>query len=120
MKKVLIVEDDPRIAQVTKISLEMMTKWEILTAKSGYEGLKIAEKCQPDLIVLDMMMPDLSGEETIKELKKHPKTKDILIVLLTAKSNISNSWQKWGVQGMIKKPYDSITLADEIQKIVNW
>lgn len=120
MIKVLIIEDDDRIRQVTQMSLEMMTEWKVLMANSGWKGLEIAEKEQPDLIILDMMMPDLSGEETIEKLKNNPQTKDLRIILLTAKSNLSNSLKEMGIQGIIKKPFDALTLADEIKKIIKW
>lgn len=120
MKKVLIVEDDERIRQVTKISLEMMTEWTIFTANCGLEAIKIAQKEIPDLILMDMMMPDLSGDETIEKLKENPQTQDINILLLTAKNNLSKPWEELGVKGLIKKPFDAVTLADLISEILGW
>ena len=60
-KQILLIDDEYRIREVTKMSLEMMAGWKVLTASSGSEGLAIAQSQQPDAILLDMMMPDLDG-----------------------------------------------------------
>jgi len=61
----LIIDDDYRIREVTKVSLEMMASWKIVTASSGNEGIQLAKVTQPDGILLDIMMPGLDGFSTL-------------------------------------------------------
>ncbi len=120
MKKILVIEDDQRIREITQISIEMMTQWTVLTATSGLEGIKIAEEKRPDLILLDLMMPGLDGEETMKKLYHNHRTKNIPILLLSAKNKICQEWKEMGVKGFIQKPFDALTLAEYIANITGW
>lgn len=120
MKKILVIEDDQRIREITQISIEMMTKWIVLTASCGWEGIKIAEEKRPDLILLDLMMPELDGEETMKRLYHNHRTKNIPILLLSAKNRMCQEWKEMGVRGFIKKPFDALTLAEYIANVLGW
>ena len=82
--KVLVVDDDPNAVEVVSETLSSMG-YTVLKAYSGREGVQIAMDETPDLIVLDLMMPEMSGFDTIEHLKSDPKTRDIPIVILTAK-----------------------------------
>ena len=80
--KILLVEDDTFLAgmYISKLGFE---NFEILLANDGKEGLKMAEKESPDLILLDILLPKLDGFEVLKKVKKQEKTKDIPVLLLT-------------------------------------
>ena len=78
------------VQEVTKICLETMAGWEVLTASSGYEGIKTAKAFLPDAILLDVMMPEMDGLTTFEKLQANPATKSIPVILLTAKIQVSD------------------------------
>ena len=94
--KVLCVDDDN--ATVTIISA-VLTKegYEVATALDGHDGLKKALEMKPDLIILDIMMPDIDGYEVCRQLKRHTDTENIAVLMLTAKGgideNVKENWQ---------------------------
>ena len=121
-KRILIIDDDYRIREVTKLTLELMAEWQVLTASSGSEGLSLAETERPDAILLDIMMPDLDGMETLRNLKANSLTQHIPVILLTAKVQTNEQQQlvKLGVAGIISKPFDPLTLPSTIAKALSW
>ena len=82
---VLVIDDDPRALELTRATLEP-EGFCVLKAASGEEGLEIAKRRKPDLVVLDLLMPDLDGFEVSKALKEDPETAGIPIVILTVSS----------------------------------
>ena len=84
-RNILIIEDDTGIQAITKFSLEMDGHWQVTLAKSGTEGLLKAKTMNPDVILLDLILPDMSGVETIKQLNYNNITSNIPIILFTAK-----------------------------------
>lgn len=120
-KKILIIDDDDDIREATQICLEIVGNWKIVTASSGKEGLTKAIAEQPNLILLDVMMPDMDGLETLQRLQINTLTKDIPVVFLTAKAHPAEQRQftKLNVSGVITKPYDPFELSDSIAKILS-
>ncbi len=84
-KKVLVVDDEAHVVELLKMNLKQHG-YEPLCAYSGMEALESAERYLPDLILLDIMMPDIDGIETCRRLKQNPKLRSIPIIMLTAKS----------------------------------
>jgi CheY-like chemotaxis protein len=82
MKKILIVDDNPEIIKLLKHLLEIKG-YEIIAAEEGQSGVKKALEESPDLIIMDIMMPKMSGGEAVKVLKSNKKTKDIPVIFLT-------------------------------------
>ena len=121
-KRVLIIDDEEAIQTVVKFGLKMSVGWEVLTANSGPEGIECAQVEQPDIILLDVMMPEMDGLATFKRLRQHPDTQAIPVILLTAKAQASEKrvFQKTGVNGVITKPFNSLDLAGEITQILKW
>lgn len=121
-KRVLIIDDEESIQTVVKFGLKMSVGWEVLTANSGPEGIKCAQTEQPDMILLDVMMPEMDGLATFQCLRQHPDTQSIPVILLTAKAQASEKrmFQKTGVNGVITKPFNSLNLAGEITQILKW
>ncbi|HEY9850570.1 MAG TPA: response regulator [Leptolyngbyaceae cyanobacterium] len=121
-KRILIVDDEYRIREVIKLTLEMMAGWEVLMADSGAEGLSIAELEQPDAILLDMMMPDMDGTVTLRYLQANLATQQIPVLLLTAKLPIGGEPQftQLGAKAVIPKPFDPLSLANQIAEILGW
>ncbi|BAQ62809.1 response regulator receiver domain protein CheY [Geminocystis sp. NIES-3708] len=119
ISKVLVIDDNKEIQKLIKISLEMMRKWEVFTANSGLEGLKIAKQLQNlDLILLDYLMPEINGGEIIIKLRKDKKVCHIPVIFLTAQSDTQFDWQGLGALGVIYKPFNPITIVDLIEKIL--
>ncbi len=85
-KKILVVDDEKDIVDILKYNLEKEHEFEVLTAYNGKEALELVEN-HPDLILLDIMMPELNGFEVCKQLKQNPATAKIPVIFLTAKEN---------------------------------
>lgn len=121
-KKILIVDDDPDIREVTQLCLEVSRDWQIITACSGREGIRMAIAEQPDSILLDVMMPDLDGLDTWQKLKQHPKTQNIPVIFLTARVQAQEKqrYQEIGIEVVLPKPFDPLFLADAIANALNW
>ena len=121
-KRILIIDDDHRIREVTKLTLELMAEWEVVTASSGSEGLALAETALPDAILLDVMMPDLDGIETLRNLRANSLTQHVPVLLLTAKVQTTEQQQlvNLGVAGIISKPFDPLTLPTTISEALSW
>jgi CheY-like chemotaxis protein len=81
--KILIV-DDSRFLRVANERALLKAGYEVLTAADGEEGLRLATEQKPDLVVLDMMLPKLSGPEVLRALRKNPKTRAIPVMVLTS------------------------------------
>ncbi|HEX7358213.1 MAG TPA: response regulator, partial [Ignavibacteriaceae bacterium] len=90
MKKILVIDDLPENVFMLQDRLEH-DGFEVLTAYDGYAGIEKAKKELPDLILLDVMMPDITGLEVCKILVNEPTTKDIPIILVTAKSGAEDT-----------------------------
>ena len=121
-KRVLIIDDEDDIREVAKISLEIVAGWEVSTSGSGAEGLVIAIEQQPDVILLDVMMPDMDGPATFMELQREDATRNIPVILLTGKERTSKhaNLQSLGVRGAITKPFDPLTLSSDVSKVLGW
>ncbi|MEM9816694.1 MAG: response regulator [Cyanobacteria bacterium P01_D01_bin.6] len=121
-KRILIIDDEADIREVAKLSLILTKQWDVLTASSGEEGKKIALEFQPNAILLDLIMPNLGGLDTLKLFKENPKISDIPILLLTAtaKLAVKAEYVQWGAQGIIIKPFDPGTLGDQIEQLLGW
>ncbi|MEW6468224.1 MAG: response regulator transcription factor [Bacteroidota bacterium] len=85
MQKILLVDDEPDILEILSYNLKK-EKYRVFTAENGRKGIEIAEKEQPDLIILDVMMPEMDGMETCAEIRRNPKLKNTLIAFLTARN----------------------------------
>jgi DNA-binding response OmpR family regulator len=84
MPKIAIIEDDAAISQMYRIKFEM-EGFEVETAENGVLGLELAEKMKPDIILLDLMMPEMRGDEMLEKLRATDWGKDIKVIILTNK-----------------------------------
>ncbi|KAF3890447.1 MULTISPECIES: response regulator [Nostocales] len=119
-KRILIIDDEEDIREVAQLTLESVGGWEVFTAESGIEGLKLAEIEKPDAILLDVMMPDMDGIATFQELQANPATQSIPVILLTAKVQSSDQrrFAELGVQGLIAKPFNPMMLNDQLTQLL--
>ena len=122
VKKILVVDNEEYIQEVTKICLESTTKWQVLTASSGTEGIQKAQTEKPDAILLDVMMPGMDGITVFKTLQENSDTKEIPVIILTATIQTSDNYRykDLGIKAAIGKPFSPLTLAQEISQILGW
>ncbi len=121
-KKILVVDNEEYIREVTKICLQTTAQWQVVTASSGTEAIQKAEIEKPDAILLDVMMPDMDGITTFKYLQENSATKQIPVILLTAKVQETDRsrYDNLGIKAAIAKPFSSLTLAQEISQVLGW
>lgn len=122
VKTILVVDDDPDIIYTIKKSFENLDKnYKILGVESGKKCLNLLKNNEiPDLILLDIMMPELSGWDVAAELKKNPKWKDIPVIFLTAKTDpFSKTLGGIVVDDYITKPFEFIVLKESIDRLLN-
>jgi two-component system, OmpR family, alkaline phosphatase synthesis response regulator PhoP len=119
-RRVLIIDDEDDIREVAQASMEFGGDWIVDTAKSGLEGIELAAREAPDVILLDVMMPDTDGPATLQLLRADPRTRGIPVVLLTAKVQRRDRFRliELGAAGIIAKPFDPCTLADEVSSLI--
>lgn len=115
-KRILIIDDDADIREATQLCLEITGHWDVLKASSGQEGITMAQLENPDVILLDIMMPGMDGFATLERLKENDDTQQIPIIILTAKSQSQEqpSLGQLKVLSVISKPYDPLTISDQI------
>ncbi|HEY9777521.1 MAG TPA: response regulator [Planktothrix sp.] len=120
LQKVLIVDDDASIRKIAEISLSSIGKLEVITASSGAEALEKVQQFKPDLILLDVHMPDMGGVEVLEALKASPNTVHIPVVLMTASYNEEQT-RLYGEKGagmVIMKPFQAMELPNQLKSFM--
>lgn len=119
-KSILIVDDEEDIRALIQLGLEMQAGWKVLNSKSGEEAIQIAATEEPDVILLDLMMPDMDGKTTLQKLKSNPKTQKIPVILMTAKSksSVAESFANLDVAAIFTKPLRPLNLAQQISEVL--
>lgn len=116
-KKILVADDDPAILDALQMMLEL-EGYEVITTVDG-ETIYRMEKDYPDLLLLDIWMSGQDGRDICKYLKKHPHTKDIPIILISASREIMDSAKQAGADGFISKPFEMDELLALVKKYLN-
>lgn len=119
LKKILYAEDEPDVQMVVEITVQTMSNYDIKICSNGKILLENVEEYNPDLILLDVMMPEMDGPTTFKHLQENEKTKDIPVIFMTAKAQTHEVeiFKNIGVVGVITKPFDPVQLCSEIEQI---
>jgi CheY-like chemotaxis protein len=119
LQRVTYVEDEPDIRTLTEFALKELGGYEIDVCASGHEALEKTPNFNPDLIILDVMMPGMDGIETYKRLREIPKLAKTPIVFMTAKAmkHETDRYRALGAVDVIAKPFDPISLPDRIREI---
>ena len=117
--KIFIVEDEPSIVQLVKYNLEK-ENFKVLVSNNGEEGLQEIKKTEPDLILLDWMLPDLSGIDICKALRKDTKFKNIPIIMLTARSQEEDKvlGLNVGADDYLPKPFSHLELVARVNALL--
>ena len=119
LARVLYVEDEPDIQAVASIALQAVGGFTVQICSSGEEALREVMAFQPDLILLDVMMPGMDGPGTLAALRATPGLEQIPVVFMTAKVQPSEveHYKSLGALDVIPKPFDPMKLADQVRRI---
>ena len=119
-RTILVVDDDDEIREIVALALEVMGGWTVLTADRGLAGLKLAREHRPDVVLLDVMMPEMDGPTMFSRMRADPELRDIPVVLLTAKVQVGHVqvWDSLPVAGVIPKPFNPKSLSAEVDELV--
>lgn len=117
-KNILICEDEEGIVEVTKIVLEEKG-YNVIAVPDNTQIFDIVEKVKPNLILLDLWMPGLSGEEIARKLKNDPETKEIPIIIVSANRYTKNIAEDVGADNFLEKPFDIDALEKIVQQYIN-
>ena len=121
LKNILYAEDEDDIREIAKIALEDLGGFNVKYCKNGKEVLDAIHHFQPDLILLDVMMPELDGPSTLLEVRKIPNFKLIPVVFMTARvqTNELAQYKLMGAIDVIEKPFDPMLLSNNLNEIWN-
>ncbi len=118
-KKILMIDDEEDFTQLVKLNLEITGKYEVRTENRGDQGCAAALEYRPDLILLDILMPDMEGSEVAYKIKQQEELKNVPIIFLTATAReveIDASTGSIGGQVFIAKPVSAEKLMEAIEK----
>lgn len=115
-KKILLVDDESDLLKITLLRLKM-TGYDAFGAEDGKQALNLARKETPNLIVLDVYLPDIGGDEVAKILKRDEKLKNIPIILISATTHtLEKKRRECGAEYCLSKPFDPRELLEVIKK----
>ena len=121
MLRLMHVEDDQDIRQVAKMALDFSGKFELLQCESGESALAQAAAFQPQILLLDVMMPGMSGPTTLLELRKMEGLENTPAIFMTARAQPAEIEELKALSALtvVVKPFDPITLGDQIIEAMN-
>lgn len=119
--RVMYVEDDPDIRAIAEIALQDVGGFIAKLCESGAEALLAAPAFEPDLVLLDVMMPGMDGPTTLRKLRQLPGLAQTPVIFMTARLQRSEigEYRALGAAGVIPKPFDPMTLSDSILQILS-
>jgi len=111
--RVLVIDDEDDIRELCRVNLEF-EGFEVFDARNGPTGLEVALRKRPDVIFLDLMMPDMDGWEVLRRLKEDDTTAHIPVVLLTARTGEDDQMRGWqeGILEYVSKPFNPLSLVE--------
>ena len=117
-KRILAVDDERHILRLVQINLEK-AGYEVVTATNGREAIEAATEKKPDLIVMDVMMPEMDGFEALQNLKSNEETEKIPVIMLTAKAQDADVFHGWqsGADLYLTKPFNPMELLTFVKRI---
>ncbi len=119
IQKVLLVDDEPDIRKLGLISLRNIGKLQVFISADGPDALDVAAREQPDVVLLDVMMPGMDGLETLARLRQRESTASLPVIFLTAATRPEDvtTYLALGVTGVIQKPFDPMRLPAQVQAL---
>ena len=118
-KKIMVVDDERHIVRLVEVNLQR-AGYDVVSAYDGVEALEKITAEKPAMIILDVMMPRMDGFEVLKELRGNPETKDIPVIMLTAKAQDADIFKGWssGVDSYLTKPFNPRELLVFVERIL--
>ncbi len=119
LQRIMVADDEPDILEISRIALESLGGYEVATCRSGVELFRRLPEFRPDLIILDVMMPDMAGIEIFRTLRKMRDFEDVTVVFLTGLIGDEEleKLRRSGEASVIRKPFDPIVFADRVGAI---
>lgn len=119
LKRILHVEDVPSIQVVTRITLEKLGGFQVLSCATGQDALDQVQAFAPDMILLDVMLPQMDGIELLHQLAQRVDLQHIAVVLLTGQQEPADlaELKRLGVRRLLHKPFDPLQLAAQLSEI---
>ena len=119
LQRILLADDEPDILEISRIALETVGGFEVAVCSSGRALLERLHEFEPDLVIVDVLMPDMAGPEVLAEIRRRPEYEALPVVFLTGviQTQEQESLLEMGAAGVIFKPFDPMTLADRINGI---
>ena len=119
LNKILYVEDEADIRTVAQLALEMVGGFTLEVCGNGEEAVRTGPIFNPDLILLDVMMPGMDGPTTLAALRQHPSLQNTPVIFMTAKVQPKEiqGYKELGALDVIAKPFDPMTLAEQVRTI---
>ena len=116
--RALIIDDDRDLLLLVRKTLEFMAGWEVVTAASGAAGIELARSAAPNVVLVDVMMPEMDGYEVCRRLKGDGATARLPIVLLTARRDLDQQrLAETGAAGVVFKPFQPDQLARQLREL---
>lgn len=116
MKKVLIVDDSAFMRMLLKEKVSNLGQTEILQAANGKQAIETAKKQKPDLILLDLILPDINGETVLNNIRKAHIDSKVIMITAVGQKPVIERCQKLGISGYIVKPFDDTKITELIKK----
>ena len=118
--KVLVIDDDPSLRRQVRLRLEMRENFDVIEAENGETGLVLANSHNPDVIILDWMLPDIQGPEVLDYLKLKNETSSIPVLMLTDKNKIGNVEEAFdlGADAYLTKPLSLQRLGEKVCELL--
>jgi CheY-like chemotaxis protein len=119
LKHILCIDDEPDVLSVAQLCLETVGGYHVSTASSGTEAIETTKILHPDVILLDMMMPDMDGQATLQQLRKNASLQDVPIIFMTARVREVEikEYLSLGADDVLSKPFDPMMLASQVHAI---
>lgn len=118
--RLLHVEDDPDILEIAELALEMAGGFEVLQCDNGADALVQAPDFRPDVMIFDMMMPEMSGVQLLERMRADPVMADVPVIFMTARAQALERRDliDRGAVDVIVKPFDPVALGDQVKQIL--
>ena len=114
-KRILYIEDETDLQWLVRHILQSIGGFDVMVCSSGAEGLRVIKEFNPDLILLDVMMPEMDGFSVLRALRVQPETAAVPVVFLTARTQQGDEYLALGVNGVIAKPFEPGRLVEQVR-----
>ncbi len=119
LSKILYLEDDPHISEIAMIALRDIAGFEVLHCGQGQDAIDRYAAFQPDMLLLDVMLPDLDGPQVLEAIRKLEGGADVPAIFMTAKAqkHEQDAYMQQGAISVIVKPFDALTLGETLESL---